>query len=105
MAAPDLTAVKAYLGDSSYSDQDISDALAAEKAAQATVCRVPADTDTWPDDLTEALKRRVRRNLAMKQLPLGLSTSVSDSAVQTVRVGSDPEVRRLEAPHRRLGVG
>jgi hypothetical protein len=103
MPAPDLIAVKAYLGDSSsYSDGEVSNALAAEQAAQAAVCKVP---DTWPANLAEALKRRVARNLYMKSLPSGLETAASEAGVATVRVGSDPEIRRLEAPHRKRVVG
>lgn len=106
MAAPDLAAVKAYLGaDSSWDDAVVSAALAAEQAAQAARCRVPLPADSWPADLTEALLRRVARNLAMRALPLGLSTSIAEAAVATTRVGSDPEIRRLEAPYRRLVLG
>ena len=65
MAAPTVTELKAYLGASSYSDDDLGAALAAEKAAQSRKCRVPADDATWPEDLTEALCRRVARNLAI----------------------------------------
>lgn len=103
MPAPDLTAVRTYLGDaSSFTEAEITSALAAEKAAQSSVCKVPADAEVWPADLAEALKRRVARNLALKSLPLGLQTAISEAAVATVRVGADSEVRRLEAPYRRL---
>lgn len=103
MAEPTLASLRVYLGDSSsYSDAVVTAALAAEKDAQASVCRIPL---VWPDDLAEALCRRVARNLAMKALPLGLQTAMSEMTVSTIKVGSDSEVRRLEAPYRRVTVG
>lgn len=109
--APDLVACKAYLGDgSSYSDTEVENARAAELVAQMNACKIPADLDPlnpqpYPADLAEALKRRILRNLTMKALPLGLQTSMSEAAVSTIRVGQDPEVRRLEAPYRKRVVG
>ncbi len=107
MAAPTATDAAAYLGtDQGWDTAAIASAFAAEKAAQAAACRVPADDAAWPADLVEALFRRVAHNLALRALPLGLQASVSEAAVQNTRVGgSDAEVRRLEAPHRRLVVG
>lgn len=102
MPLPTLTAVKDYLGQnaSGKSDATITTALEAEKAAQKRVCRV--DEANYPSDLAEALLRRVARNLAMRSLPLG----VQDSELGGLRLGStDPEVRRLEGPHRRLVLG
>lgn len=102
MPAPDLTAVKTYLGaDTGWSDDEISSALAAETAAQARVLRIP---ESWPADLAEALCRRVARNLAMRQMPLGSSASISEVGFGVHRPGMDIEVRRLEAPYRRLVV-
>lgn len=108
MAAPDLTVVKAYLGKSTSKDDDtIQSALSAETAAQARACRVPSDPDAqWPADLVEALCRRVAVNLANRTLPLGVQQAVSELNASQVRVGGlDREVRRLEAPHRKLVVG
>ncbi len=77
---------------------DVQDAYDAEKAAQAHVCRV----DPYAADLAQALKRRVARNLAMRNIPLGIQMD----EVGGIRVGSnDPEVRRLEAPYRKVYVG
>ncbi|WBQ02945.1 hypothetical protein [Kribbella sp. CA-293567] len=107
MSKPDLDAVKTYLGaDTQYEDADITAALTSEAAAQASRCRVPGDAATWPADLAEALCRRVARNLAMRGLPLGLVVNaVDDGESATTRVGADIEVRRLEAPWRRLAIG
>lgn len=102
---------KAYLIEEglagSWSDAAIGSAFAAEKAAQARRCRVPAaDATEWPDDLAEALYRRVAVNLALRPLPLAVQAQISEAAVATTRVGGgDPEVRRLETPYRKLVMG
>lgn len=109
---PNLANVKAYLGsDHSWSDDEIEAALAAETASQVKRCRLPVDPDPqspqpYPLDLAEALCRRVAHNLALRGLPLGLQSNVTDLGVSNTRVGGlDAEVKRLEAPYRRLGVG
>lgn len=111
--APVLNDVKAYLGsDHSWSDEVLQAALDAEIAAQAKVVKFPADPADpapalpYPADLAEALMRRVAANLANRSLPLGVQANISEAAVATTRVGGgDREVRRLEAPWRRLVVG
>jgi hypothetical protein len=56
--------------------------------------------------LLEALCRRVAHNLAVRALPLGLQATIGDGAALATRVGgTDAEVRRLEAPYRKLVVG
>ena len=107
--APNLAAVKAYLGTTSgYEDAQIQSALDSETVAQAKACRIPADADPaspqpYPEDLAEALCRRVAHNLALRGLPLGIQANIADGAVSTNRVGgTDAEVRRLEAPYKRL---
>lgn len=110
---PDLANVKAYLGtDHSWTDDEITAALTAEIASQARRCRLPADPPApasplpYPDDLAEALCRRVAHNLALRGLPLGLQSTVTEMGASNMRVGGlDAEIRRLEAAHRRLGVG
>ena len=111
---PDLAAVKAYLdlADGLADDAEISSALAAETAAQAAVCTIPVVPvdpddpdagDVYADDIAEALFRRVAHNLALRGLPLGVQASLADGYVATNRVGgTDAEVRRLEAPYRKL---
>lgn len=108
MAVPTVSDVTTYLGtdNGSWDNATITSAYNAEKAAQAMRCRVPLDTDVWPADLAEALKRRVAANLALRKLPLGVSATVTDLGAAAYRVGGgDAEVRRLEAPYRRLVVG
>lgn len=103
---PDLADVKAYLGQTAltYTDASITSALAAEKAAQARVCRLPVvdATHPLPVNLREALMRRVARNIAMRRLPLGIQAE----EVGSTRLGStDPEIRRLEGPYRKVVLG
>jgi hypothetical protein len=106
MSAPDLDAVKAYIGgEITRTDGEISGALAAEKAAQSARCVVPADDAEWPADLAEALLRRVFRNLVVRRIPLGYKADLSEAAVATTRIGTDGEIVRLEAPYRKLVVG
>lgn len=111
MAIPDLAAVQEYLGDTSWTDADVSGALAAELAAQAAVVRpayfLDADAEgyrAYPADLGEALMRRVARNLAARAVPLSVAQGDAETAPAYVP-RLDPEIRRLEAPYRRLVVG
>lgn len=100
---PDRDALIAYLGSAAEQWQftELDDALAAEIAAQARVCRVGAG---YPADLRQALLRRVQRNLALRALPLAVLQGDAETG-STILPGRDPEVRRLEAPHRRVTVG
>ncbi|MBQ1042369.1 hypothetical protein KBX03_07605 [Micromonospora sp. C72] len=101
---PTVADVYVYLGGDgaqSWSDAERQDALDAEAAAQRAVCRVPA---AYPADLRQALLRRVARNLAMRQLPLGVLQGDAEIG-GGIMPGRDPEVRRLEAPYRKLVIG
>jgi hypothetical protein len=109
---PTITQMLDYLGDShSWDTPVVQAALDAETAAQARIVSLPADPNplaplAYPADLSEALYRRVAHNLAVRSLPLGVQATMSEMAVSTTRVGgADAEVRRLEAPWRRLVVG
>lgn len=114
VSSPTWQAAKLYLdsaGATSWDDDAIKAAFGAEAAAQAKRCRVPVATEEvpapdWPADLAEALFRRVAANLANRNLPLGVQANIAEAAVSTTRVGGgDREVRRLEAPHRRVMFG
>lgn len=100
---PTADDVAAYIGPTaaSWSTDDLADALAVEASAQRDVCLVPA---AYPESLRGALLRRAARNLAMRRLPLAVAGAESDAG-PTVLPGTDPEVRRLERPHRRMPVG
>lgn len=99
---PSLSMVKIYLGDTSWSDADITDALAAETAAQRRRCRVPA---VYPDDLAQALKRRVARNLAARSVPIAEFTSFDGGGTSRRVPTLDAEITRFEGPFRRRKVG
>jgi hypothetical protein len=98
-ARPTLAQVLDYLGETSETDAAVAAALAAETAAQASACRIPA---TYPPDLAEALKRRVARNLAAKAVPVATFTSFEGGGTSTRVPMIDPEVARLERPWRRI---
>lgn len=100
-AMPAIEDVDAYLGQHSFTDDQLQEALDAEAAAQRAVCRVAA---AYPADLREALLRRCARNLALRGLPLAVLQGDAETG-PTILPGRDPEVRRLEAPHRKLVVG
>lgn len=104
MTAPTTEDVQTYLGDTSYNAEEITAVLAAEKAAQAARCRVPADDADWSADLTEALLRRCARNLALRSTPVSQVEGDAEVGGFKPRI-VDNEVRRLEAPWRKLVFG
>jgi len=72
MAAPlDLATVRAYLKVPAtvLSDPDLQRMLDASADDQAARCTVP---DPYPDALAQALLRRVQREVAARNLPLGM---------------------------------
>lgn len=105
MPAPSVGDVQTYLGDNAPDETKVTAAYNAEKAAQASICDVPADDAAWPADLAEALMRRVAVNLAVRPLPLGTQASITEAAIGITRVGGgDREVDRLEAPYRSIPI-
>jgi hypothetical protein len=103
LAQVGLDAVRAYLGEAEarHDDETLARILAAEQSAQRARCRL----DPYAPDLAEALLRRVQRNIAMSALPIGITEASGDAGNRSYVPGSDPEIRRLEAPYRRLVVG
>lgn len=107
MALPTVSDVVAYLGaaaaqwttDGGTTYPAITEELSAETTAQARVCLVPA---SYPDELKLALLRRVQRALQMRALPLAVLQGDSDTGSTSFLPARDPEVRRREAPYRRL---
>ena len=111
----DITDVLDYLGDAKRpwaevdeSGEDyypeIERAFAAETAAQANTCRVLDESGEYviAPDLDEALLRRVACNLARRPIPLAYSMG---EAIVARLPKSDPEIRRLEGPHRKIVIG
>jgi hypothetical protein len=84
----------------SYTDPEIQEALDTEASAQRGVCRVGAIIDP---DLRSALLRRVRVNLSRRNQPI--LVTVDGEGNNTFLPSRDPEVRRLEGPHRKLPTG
>jgi hypothetical protein len=99
---PSAEQFRAYASEDfgSYEDDEIEATIAAEAAAQRRVCRVGA---VIPDDLWEALLRRVRVSLSRRGQPV--LVTVDSDGTNTFLPARDPEVRRLEAPHRKLVMG
>lgn len=93
--------LRAYLGDTSASDGVLTDVLAAEQAAQQARCRI----EPYGPDLREALLRRCARNLAARAVPIAQYTSFEGGGTSSRVPTTDPEIARLEAPHRRRKVG
>jgi hypothetical protein len=104
---PTLQALTTALGDDvTATPAAIAEAYAEEVEAQAAACRIPDGdpTPAYPTALAGALRRRVAVNLALRALPLAAAGSLPDPANVT-GVAADPEVRRLEGPHRKMPVG
>lgn len=72
----------------------LPDCLAAALDAQAARCQ----TEPYTVSLREAALRRAVREWASRAFPLGVAETTDMGAV---RVGRDPLITELEAPHRR----
>jgi hypothetical protein len=99
---PTISDVSLYLGESSWTNDELTDALEAEAAAQRARCKVPA---VYPADLAQALKRRVARNLAARSVPVATFTSFDGGGTSTRVPMLDAEIARFEAPYRKRRVG
>lgn len=95
---PQVADVNAYLGTNSWTNADIASALAAETASQRATCAIPAH---YPDDLREALLRRVARTLGMRRAPLAQPIGDAEAGGSVIPP-YDPEINRLERPHKRM---
>ncbi len=95
---PAVADVNAYLGANSHPTEEIADALTVETAAQRAICAIPA---FYPADLRGALMRRVARNLSMRLIPLAQPVGDAEAGGPAFSP-YDPEINRLERPHRRL---
>jgi hypothetical protein len=104
---PTFEDVRAYSGSeydlAAWEDETITETLATETLNQARMCDVPA---AYPDDLREALVRRAVLNLARRRHLVDDGATGDDTMIPPPPPPSrDPEVRRLEGPHRRLVMG
>ncbi len=100
---PTVDDVARYLkgGASSWTSVQLQEELDGEAYAQQAKCGVRAE---YPPDLRKALLRRVQRALAFRALPLATLRGDADGG-SLVLPGNDPEIRRLEAPYRKLVTG
>lgn len=97
---PTVDDVLSYLaGESSWTEDEVADTLAAEDADQRARCRV---APVYPPSLFYALQRRAARALAMRAVLLGLQDS--DGFVSRMPRW-DAEIRRYEGPYKRMPVG
>lgn len=103
VALPVLADLQAYLGASaaSWTNPELQAVLDTELAAQRDVCRVPS---AYPKTLQRAVLRRCARSLALQGMPLAVLPGDAESG-PLVLPRNDPEVRRWEAPYRKLTVG
>lgn len=77
----------------------VEELFEAEKAAQRARCSIPA---AYPPDLRLALLRRTKRAYEMRQ---NTTASDSDTPFTGFVPNNDPEVRRYEAPYRKVVLG
>lgn len=84
----------------SWTDEEIQETLDVEASNQRRMCRVGAVIDP---DLRSALLRRVRVNFSRRNQPI--LVTVDSEGNNTFIPSRDPEVRRLEGPHRKLPFG
>ncbi len=100
---PTIVDLRTYLAESGpqWSDADLTDVLDAQSLAQAKKCRIGAE---FPKDLRAALLRRCMRALALKALPLAMPQGDAEAG-PAILPGKDPEVRELEAGHRKMVTG
>ena len=87
-------------------DDDLEAIRAAEVAIQALTCELPGDPDeggqeaTYPPPLARALLRRVQRQCAARNLPLGFFTDTAAEFGPQQLSAWDAEVSRLESSFR-----
>ena len=107
---PDLEEVRRWLSlpATSLQDEDLTRVLEAEADLQAEACHLPVDASgefyAPTAAHTQALYRRVGREVAAKSLPLGVMGA--DSEYGPSRLSRwDAEIDRLEGPSRRVVFG
>lgn len=82
------------------SDADLTRIYDAEVASQAARCDVGADPDTFPAPLAQSLVRRVQREVAARNLPLGMVGIDSEYGAQRLP-NADSIIDDLERPYRK----
>ena len=86
----------------SMSDTQIQQIIDTESALQAAACAWLADS--YPVGLAQAMLRRCAREIAGRQLPLGLTADTAGEYAPVRLPSFDVEIERLEAPWRVIAV-
>lgn len=99
MPIPTVAQTRAYLRVSATAlpDEELTRIYNGEQESQAGVCTVPVD---YPDALGQAFLRRVQRQVAAKNLPLGLVGTEAAEFAPTRIPFLDSIVESLERPYR-----
>lgn len=100
----DLAALREWLGlpATVVSDEALGQVVEAESRLQATACSIPPEGVT-PEQV-QALYRRVGREVAAKNIPLGALGVDSEQGPSSLSRW-DAEIERLEGPSRRWVFG
>jgi hypothetical protein len=106
MAVPSTDDVRKWVNvpATSVSDEQLSQVITAERQNQADACTVPVAEADYPEVLAQALYRRVARQLAGRQVPLGVVGDGSEYGPASLAT-FDAEVERLEGPRRMVVFG
>ena len=103
---PDLVQVRAWVAvpATAVSDEDLSQILAAEIAIVARTCRVPDEAEepeaVYPPPLARSVLRRCQREVAARNVPLGVMGQEGPEFGPLTVPSWDAEIRRLEASYR-----
>jgi hypothetical protein len=106
-AIPDLETVRAYVRvpATSLSDEDLERMRLACLGDQDARCAWDtADPDAYPDTLAQALLRRIQREIASRNLPLGMVGLEAEYGPARIPA-FDALVEHHELPYRRVVLG
>lgn len=101
VSLPDLDAVRAWVGVSTAAmdDNTLTAVVLTEANTQLSVSRLLDEETALPTELSQALFRRVSRQVAARNLPLGLTDNTGEYGPARIPA-YDAEIMRLEAPRR-----
>ena len=106
IGVPDLPQVRAWIQvpATAVSDVDLQQILDAELAIVARICRLPEDVEgeeaTYPPALARSVLRRCQRQVAARNVPLGVLGQDGPEFGPLTVPSWDAEIRRLEASYR-----
>jgi hypothetical protein len=100
-ARPTLVEVREWIGVPAtvLTDAQLGQVLDAESDKQAAYCLIPAEPDAFPAALSQALYRRVAREVAARSVPLGLLGDGIEYGPSRLPA-LDAQVESHEAPYR-----